>query len=196
MKLHLHLFTVLALVLVAAVASPAGEEISPRVVSPARVLELLARVPATQRVQDEGRPGGWERRAGAPATAEAISLFAKNEEVAARLAVYAANEGGMDLSARGDGGSALGILQLHNVPESLAFNPLYAVPRWLRLAAWSEEFCGKKGNLPRERLAALASGRCDRGRRLVHRREDIVDLVLGRRAPGEAPLSDGVEGRE
>ena len=155
------------------------------VVSADEVLAMMARVPATQRERDEALPGHWERRKDAPRIAAAIARFAPSEEVAARLTVYAALEGGMEVHGpRGDSGKAMGMLQLHNVPESLAFDPNQAIPWWLDLAARSEKLC--QSNPPRERLAALASGRCDRGRRLVARREDIVDLVLGRRAPGES----------
>jgi hypothetical protein len=159
-------------------------------ITPGDVMGFFSRIPATQE-GDERRLGHWDRRPSALAAAAAIARHASSREVAARLAVYATLESGLNLKARGDRGHALGLLQLHNVTESLAFDPDQAIPWWLRLASQMQRLCAM--NPPRERLAGLASGRCNRGRKLVARREDIVDLVLGRRAPGEAFLGEEEE---
>lgn len=95
--------------------------------------------------------------------AEAIAAEAPDDEWARLTAVYAANEDmPMDACPAGDGGKALGPLQLQNASRRVACTPRLAVYEWLARARSSLQQCGT--------LAIVASGRCDRGTDLVAQR--------------------------
>jgi hypothetical protein len=70
----------------------------------------------------------------------------------------------------GDGGRALGLFQLQHTPAVVACHSAPAAREWLALAHHSERMC--------QSLAALVSGRCDRGTRLARSRESEVTLLL------------------
>jgi hypothetical protein len=132
------------------------------------VLSMMQRVP----------PGGYERGADAIAMAEAIAELADGSITgdvwgdAALEVVYAAMESGNRHCAVGDGGKSLGYLQLQRASRAVACNPRQALAEWIRRAKEILVLCA--ANEPDERLAALASGSCDRGRAVVRRRAKMA----------------------
>ena len=152
----------------------------PPPVTPEDVLAMLSRIPG--RVNDDRSDAyRWETKRGAPAVARAIAASAPSRLWAARMAVYAVGESGLRTSpcVTGDGGKSLGVWQLSDVGEAVACDPARAAPAWLAKAQKSFADCAA---LPEgERLAELASGACDRGRRLARHREV---LALGALGPG------------
>jgi hypothetical protein len=70
----------------------------------------------------------------------------------------------------GDGGRALGYYQEQQTPRYIACSSLPASREWLRMARRSMARCRS--------LAALASGRCDRGLRVTRFRERETQRVL------------------
>jgi hypothetical protein len=78
----------------------------------------------------------------------------------------------------GDGGKARGHLQLHDVGPVFACSVLEATRIWLQRAHESLRIC--RHNAPDERLAGLASGRCDRGRVLSRERVQAARAALGK----------------
>lgn len=49
---------------------------------------------------------------------------------------------------------------------------------WVRLRAWSQKVCERAGLPPEARMAALASGNCDRGRELAKDRYESREAAL------------------
>lgn len=76
----------------------------------------------------------------------------------------------------GDGGKALGPLQLQHTPAALACAPAPAAKIWLAMAHGSARRCStlEEG----ARLAALASGNCDHGREVSRRRMRAARAAL------------------
>lgn len=144
----------------------------------ADVQAMQARIPDCERCTRVS--GAFARTRDARAIAAAIAQVAPTREAAAELALYAAWESGNRIDVVGDGGLALGPWQLHDA-RATALEPVRAARRWLQLAAASREKCA--GNAPEERLAALASGSCDRGRAIVRRRDEVAMLLAQGRSP-------------
>ncbi len=146
------------------------------------VLAISAKIPATE--LGPRSPGHWDTTRDAREIAMAIAQVAPDLETAALMDVYAAFEGGMrrcpmgDSRSRGWGGyEALGAWQLHATPARIACDPYRAAAKWLSIVRATEKLCWR--NAPEERLAALASGSCDRGRELVRRRAKLAhELVV------------------
>ena len=152
---------------------------SPREVpSPEGVLRFMAAVPAceSQKIPQCLRPGRWDRIGSAREIASAISQVARDRDEADRMALFSAWEGGNLKQALGDSGKSKGIVQLQGVSEEVAFTPLLALRAWQALA----DAVACSGNPPDERLAALASGSCGRGRVLVRRREEVRRVIRAR----------------
>lgn len=140
----------------------------------------------------EGRPapvGGFEQAGAAREVAEAIArrvneeeatLLASPQEDAAYLAVFAAYEAGNQPHARGDFfygvPRSYGVMQLRGFPLEVADDPYRAIGAWLGVARASSELC--RENPPAERLAALASGRCDAGRAKVRGRVELAQRIV------------------
>lgn len=96
----------------------------------------------------------------------------------ALAAVYAFDESGLRHCAVGDSGRSLGAFQLQRLPPSRACDPSFAAREWLRRAHQSFGLCRA---LPvEERLAALVSGSCGRGRRLARYRWRQAAALLSR----------------
>jgi hypothetical protein len=138
----------------------------------ADVMGMIERVP----------PGGYERGGDALAIAAAIAELADGSitgdvwEDAALVAVYSSLEGANRRCPVGDGGKSLGPLQLQRSSRAVACTPALAVAEWLRRARDSVARCAKLQ--PDERLAALASGSCDRGRALVRQRAELARTIV------------------
>lgn len=149
------------------------------------VLEMMADIPPM---------GAYVRTGHAQEIADAIADKAEPleglslRETEALLAVYAAKESANQLCPVGDGGKSLGVLQLQGVPASLACRPSTAVPLWLARARSSMALCAS--NAPDERLAALASGRCDRGRQKVAERMRLAKALAQGRDVASSPAVD------
>jgi hypothetical protein len=147
------------------------------------VLAMMDRVPATEHCRFEQDPlctlpYRWSKIGQANRIAYAIARSAKTREDAAYLVVYGIREGGNRKDAVGDGGQSYGEWQLSvsQAPIEVATDPDKAAPVWLRLADKSRTSCA---SLPEnERLAQVASGNCDHGRKLAARRADMVHKVL------------------
>ena len=81
--------------------------------------------------------------------------------------------------AVGDGGKSLGPMQLQQVPASIACDAKAAPRVWLGRAHASVALCVH--NAMDEKLAALASGKCDRGRKLTRTRvqeaRTLIDIA-------------------
>jgi hypothetical protein len=107
---------------------------------------------------------------------ELPALTGSREGDAALLGVYAYRESSLRACASGDGGKSLGPWQLQRLPPSVACAPADAARVWLHVARASIERCAELP-LP-ERLAALASGSCARGRRLVRWRWEQAGALL------------------
>lgn len=178
--LHFILFQV-------AVAGGFGGEGGRPAMEVSEILQFLHEVPVCedQRRKVCQRPGGWDQIGAAREVAAAISATARSREEAERMSIYACFEGGMLRKAVGDGGKSRGVFQLQRVSDETAFTPLLAAKAWLALedAVW----CA--GNAQDEELAALASGRCDRGRTLVRRREELRRSIDARLLARDAPLA-------
>jgi hypothetical protein len=122
----------------------------------------------------------------APVIADGIAVAVAGDELppltgtregdAALLGLYAYRESSLRACASGDGGRSLGPWQLQRLPPALACAPADAARVWLHVARASFDLCGE---LPvAERLAALASGSCSRGRRLVRWRWEQAGALL------------------
>jgi hypothetical protein len=94
----------------------------------------------------------------------------------ALMALYAVKESGVRRCAVGDGGRALGSLQLQGVPAALACDPASAARIWLGMAHASERSCADLD--PDARLAQLVSGSCLRGRQLARSRLRETRAIL------------------
>ena len=134
------------------------------------VLSWMAELPPVEvpHTAEQKKPAHWEKIGNAPELAAVIAKLAPNRDAASLMTVYEVFEGGNQKCAVGDGGKALGPFQLQGVPESVACDAEAAGRVWLRKAKDSWETC--KHNLPDEKLALLASGRCDKGHVLARRR--------------------------
>lgn len=143
------------------------------------VLRMMAKVPAVEdeRSAAHDRPGHFERLGIAGELAVAIALVAPSRTAASLMVLYAAFEGGNLRCAEGDGGKALGPYQLQGVAREVACDPVASSRAWLRLADWSWKVCTKAESPPDERLAFLASGSCDRGRKKVRARAELARLI-------------------
>ena len=136
------------------------------------VLAMMALVPVQGllgHLPSEWRPAGFERSKDAPEIARAIADKAQDRVWASRLVVFGAYESGFKRDARGDGGRAYGFLQLQHVSPWEAFDPRRAIDAWMVKAQYSIDHCGT--------LAAVASGNCRGGLRLVQFREDIARKI-------------------
>lgn len=127
----------------------------------------------------------------APVIAEGIAMAVATDELppitgtregdAALEAVYAYRESGNKACPTTwvnpvDWGKSWGTWQLQKLARPLACNPVYAAAEWLRRAHASAESCSR---LPvNERLAELASGSCNYGRRLVRWRAETAARAL------------------
>jgi hypothetical protein len=144
------------------------------------VMAVLARIPLGE--SPHAAPGGYERSRDAREIAAAIarnvdgSLLGSRRQDAYLIAIFGSYESALRKRMVGDGGKALGFLQLQYAGPEVAFNPDRAIGFWLATARRSMELCAH--NAPEERLAALASGRCDRGRRVVRRRMAVLEAIL------------------
>lgn len=142
------------------------------------VVAMIDRLPVSP-----GHPS-WSSVANAPEIAEAVastvdgSLTGDVELDAALIVTYARYESEFRKFAIGDGGKAQGFLQIQHVPTWVAFEPKRAVVYWIAVAKASMALC--VDNADDERLAALASGDCKRGRALVRRRMAVArNIVAG-----------------
>lgn len=158
-----------AFILAAAIALPVQAD-EPKV-TVALVQHYQARIPNCERACTG--QGAFATAGHALEIARAIARVARTPHEAAQLALYAAWESGNDPRAVGDAGRALGAWQLHYGPGlDLDASARY----WLAAAEASRKLCAR---LPeRERLAALVSGSCDRGRIKAGHREDIIAEMM------------------
>jgi hypothetical protein len=109
-------------------------------------------------------------------------LTGTREGDAALTALYAYRESSLQACGKsGDGGRSWGAWQLQRVARATACDPVAAAPIWLSRARASVQACA---TLPlEERLAALASGSCSRGRALVAWRWRQASALLAQVAP-------------
>jgi hypothetical protein len=141
-------------------------------VSVVEVMQMMALVPVQGLLgkrPSEWRPAGFDKSKDAPEIALAISEKAQDRVWASRLVVYGAYESGFKRDARGDSNRAYGFLQLQHVSPWEAFDPRRAIDAWMIKAQYSLDHCGT--------LAAVASGNCKGGVRLVRFREDVAQKV-------------------
>jgi hypothetical protein len=162
-----------ALALIAAQLTTA----EPPPVTPADVMAMFDRVPKCELCTDTWH---WSKKPDAPAIARAIAKYAPTRFAAALGAVYAVREGELNPHARGDFDktghpAALGSFQEHLVPPQCAYDPDCSVRIWYALKDQNEALC--RGNDEPERLAALASGSCDRGKRKTRHRWEVARQV-------------------
>lgn len=174
---------------VALAAAPSSAQDAPRATE-AEVFGWMGRIPLEcglegrrACVQADGSPRLGNFRGGhdARAIAKAIAKYAPTREWAALATVYAAYESSNDTRIVGDGGKALGAWQIQGSDKEQALNPYSAIRVWLGMARTSERSC--KDNEPEERLAALASGDCTKGRLKVRRRLEAARSLLGEVQP-------------
>ena len=175
------MFNLILPVLLAQVISYPGVAAPQRAVSPQEVMAMFAELPAYEGGKVGQKVGHWEKRKDAMKIAKGIALAAPSREWAALEANYAVFESNLVANARGDRDSkgiphAFGTFQLHSAPIYVADDPIRAAAYWMNLALKNEALC--QMNPPQERLAALASGSCSRGRVLVRRREALAAAVL------------------
>ena len=93
---------------------------------------------------------------------------------AALMVEYAYQESAFRARTVGDGGKSLGAWQLQRVTPAVGFDPMQAARIWLARAHAS--WC--RDNPPGTELAALASGSCERGRKLVKWRWENAARLL------------------
>jgi hypothetical protein len=150
------------------------------VVSPGEVLAMMAIVPASEHIEREAskEDGHYDRQGDALEVAGAIATLARSREDASRLVVFGAWESRNQKCAKGDGGKSWGFLQLGGVSRYVACTPMLAIGAWHTKAEASEKACA--GNMPDERLAALASGHCNRGLGKVRHRVQVARIVDAR----------------
>lgn len=177
---------ILAQILTSLAAAPAADPPSASWRSPIAVLRFMAEIPAceSEKIAQCLRPGGWDHIGNAREIALAISEIARDQAEADRMSIFTAFEGGMRKTAVGDGGKSKGVVQLQGVADDVALDPRKALRAWQALG----DAVACAGD-PDERLAALASGSCSRGRRLVRRREELRRTIRARlkaRASAEA----------
>lgn len=141
------------------------------------VLAMMAKVPG--RAGDpHSAPYRWDQKKSAPAVALAIVHAAPSRLWAARMTVYAIFESSLETTTCvvGDGGKSFGVWQLQT-DRAVACDPERAAPAWLAKAEQSQRDCARLQDA--EQLAELASGSCDKGRRLARAREVLVLGLLG-----------------
>lgn len=142
------------------------------------VMAMVALVPTQL---GHGRPAGFEKAKDAREIAAAVaktadgSLLGSVRADAGLMVTFAAYESGMRKFVSGDGGSSRGPWQIQRISWKDANTPETAARAWLAAAQISQKICEK--NPPEERLAALASGSCDRGRMLVRRRVEVARRI-------------------
>lgn len=160
------LLTLVAVALTCSVDAQAQEDVE---LTQTDVLAMMALVP----VQMGHQPAGYERSRDAKEIATAIAEKSHGDKWwASHLVVYGAYESGFQKRASGDGGKAYGFLQLQQVPATVAENPRLAIEAWMAKANYSLERCAS--NPPEERLAALTSGDCQKGRMLARHRDKLA----------------------
>ena len=103
---------------------------------------------------------------------ESETILDTKEEDEVLLTLWAARESGFHRCIAGDGGKALGILQLHHSSLSIACNRQLATEEWIRRAHASIQTCGD--------LTVIASGQCGRGKTLVQQRVAFARQLLKR----------------
>jgi hypothetical protein len=141
------------------------------------VLEMFARLPACEGCADDTR-GHYERSPDAREIATAIvatvdgSLLGSSWREAALMSVFAAFESNVHRCAVGDGGLSWGTFQLRGASRADACTPERAARIWYWRAQRITVLCA--GNPLEERLAALASGSCDRARAKVRHRFEVA----------------------
>ena len=135
--------------------------------------------------QVNGHPAHFEKSHNATIISEAIAQAVNEEQDApitdsyehdaALMVVYAIYESGLRTCVKGDGGKSIGTFQIQGL-DSIACNPILAARAWIRIAKDAQAMCSD--NSIETNLAALASGFCDRGLKLVqHRYEVYQELV-------------------
>lgn len=151
------------------------------------VLRIMSELPAMECALDQSckdsrgyGPGHFDSLRDAHLVAQAISDGVVHEEQpwkrAAEGVVFAAYESGNDRCAIGDGGKSVGAFQMGGLSRNVACDPRREFPLWLGAVKRSEQAC--VDNQESERLAALASGSCNRGRQKVRNRENYaIQLV-------------------
>lgn len=151
------------------------------------VLRMMNDLPAMECALDNSckdkrgyLPGHFDTLRDARLIAQVISEGVVHEDQpwkrAAEGVVFAGYEGGNDRCAIGDGGKSVGAWQVGGLSKDVACDPRREFSIWLSAVKRSEQACADRPE--NERLAALASGSCDRGLSLVRRRENYaVQLV-------------------
>ena len=151
------------------------------------VLRMMSELPAMECALDNSckdprgySSGHFDTLRDAHLVAKAISDGVVNEEEpwkrAAEGVVFAGYESGNDRCAIGDGGRSYGVWQVQGLSKDVACDPSREFSMWLSAVKRSETLC--VDNAENERLARLASGSCDRGRRKVRNRENFaIQLV-------------------
>jgi hypothetical protein len=182
--LRRHVFAVL-LALLASLAAAGDVDAEGELVSAGEVLELIAKIPAECGLYvtpgcPRGNLGHYERGPSVRAIAQAIASHARDREEAATAAVFAAYESGMNAHAKGDKKAGVyhsrGPWALYDVSPDVAEDPDRAIVRWLAIKRDAETRCAE--NPPAERLAVLASGHCDRGKKKVRVRMRVVHELV------------------
>jgi hypothetical protein len=159
-----------------------GWGLSSTVPTTADVLDIMSRIPpecAFYSSKCAMTPAGFDKIGDAKEVASAIAEGVRGEQDpwgrASIASVFAAYEAGNQKCAEGDSGKSLGVFQMKGIPRNIACSPRLEFPLWLSLVRYSESRCSD--NDPDERLALLASGRCDRGRRKVRNRSILSKLL-------------------
>jgi hypothetical protein len=169
------------LILPVVLAQVISNPLPKRAVTKEEVMAIFADLPAVEAGKFVTMKGHWEKKKDAAEIADAISQVMPSKEWAARAAVYAVFESGLEKSIKGDiddkgVAHAFGTFQLQGVPIYVAIDPLRSAQVWLGFALGNKGFCPM--NKPEEAYAALGSGSCDKGRRLARRREAFVSRAL------------------
>jgi hypothetical protein len=145
------------------------------------VLGIMSRIPAECSLYEgqkldyckPGTVGHYERGKDTKEIADAIGRMADDERDAIEMSVYAAYESQNRLDATGDNGRSHGPWQTPFVRVTAAGY----LADWTRLRKYSVARCAD--NSSDTKLAALASGSCDRGKRKVAKRFEVVEGLRG-----------------
>ena len=160
----------------------------PEPVSAADVAKVFGRLPAECSLYTglgscpRGKPGGFGKSREVAAFSRAIAEQARDLTEAVTAATFVAYESAVDSHKIGDKksqeGASYGGLQLKEfwVPKADAMDVDKSVRAWLKLKRQSETLCAS--NPPDARLAAVASGNCAHGWRLVERRMRVVRKIV------------------
>lgn len=116
--------------------------------------------------------GHYERGKDAQEIAEAIAAKAVDLRDAAEMQLYSDYESANRLDALGDSGRSHGAWQIPVVRIGAERQLAY----WLSLREHSIAVCSDNGRATK--LAALASGSCDRALRKVRLRNDVVERLV------------------